>query len=53
LEEVRSFGGSLDKASIRLDYYHVVLDRSLAKYGVGKGQKLTSSGATKVREVAG
>jgi len=30
LEEKRSFGGSLDDASTRLDYYHVILDRSLA-----------------------
>ena len=30
LEEERSFGGSLDDATIRLDYYHVVLERALA-----------------------
>ncbi len=30
LEEERSFGGSLDNATIRLDYYRVVLERSLA-----------------------
>ncbi len=30
LEEERSFGGSLDDARTRLDYYHEVIDRSLA-----------------------
>jgi glycosyltransferase involved in cell wall biosynthesis len=30
LEEERSFGGSLDNANIRLDYYRTVLERSLA-----------------------
>jgi dolichol-phosphate mannosyltransferase len=30
LEEERSFGGSLDNAMIRLDYYRTVLERSLA-----------------------
>lgn len=29
LDESRSFGGSLDDANTRLEYYHVVLDRSL------------------------
>lgn len=29
LDEKRSFGGSLDNASIRLNYYHEVLERSL------------------------
>ncbi len=29
LEEERSFGGSLDNAAIRLDYYRQVLDRAL------------------------
>lgn len=30
LEEERSFGGSLDDSRIRLQYYHEVLDRSIA-----------------------
>lgn len=30
LDEKRSFGGALDDASTRLEYYHFVLDRSLA-----------------------
>jgi glycosyltransferase involved in cell wall biosynthesis len=30
LEAERSFGGVLDEAAIRLEYYHLVLDRSLA-----------------------
>ncbi len=31
LDEARSFGGVLDDASTRLEYYHLVLDRSIAK----------------------
>jgi dolichol-phosphate mannosyltransferase len=30
LEEERSFGGSLDDARTRLEYYHEIIDRSLA-----------------------
>jgi dolichol-phosphate mannosyltransferase len=30
LEEQRSFGGALDDAATRLQYYHLVLDRSIA-----------------------
>jgi dolichol-phosphate mannosyltransferase len=30
LDENRSFGGALDQAVIRLEYYHLVLDRSIA-----------------------
>ena len=30
LDEKRSFGGSLDNAATRLQYYHLVLDRSMA-----------------------
>jgi dolichol-phosphate mannosyltransferase len=33
LEEERSFGGSLDNAAIRLEYYRKVLDRCLAAVG--------------------
>lgn len=31
LEEKRSFGGALDDGATRLEYYHLVLDRSVAK----------------------
>jgi dolichol-phosphate mannosyltransferase len=33
LDEKRSFGGVLDDASTRLEYYHLVLDRSIAAVG--------------------
>jgi glycosyltransferase involved in cell wall biosynthesis len=33
LDEKRSFGGVLDDAATRLEYYHAVLDRSLAAAG--------------------
>ena len=33
LDEKRSFGGTLDDASTRLQYYHLVLDRSIAALG--------------------
>jgi glycosyltransferase involved in cell wall biosynthesis len=35
LEEQRSFGGVLDDATTRLEYYHLVLDRSIAAAGGG------------------
>ena len=35
LDESRSFGGSLDDARTRLQYYHLVLDRSFARSGLG------------------
>jgi len=34
-DEKRSFGGSLDDGWIRLEYYHLVLDRSFARIGLG------------------
>lgn len=37
LDEKRSFGGALDDGSTRLQYYHLVLDRCLAKIGVPEG----------------
>lgn len=37
LDEKRSFGGALDDASTRLQYYHLVLDRSIASLDVGFG----------------
>lgn len=33
LDEKRSFGGSLDDATTRLEYYHTVIERSLAEVG--------------------
>ncbi|PQO46491.1 glycosyltransferase family 2 protein [Blastopirellula marina] len=36
LDENRSFGGALDDGSTRLNYYHFVLDRSLARSGLAK-----------------
>ncbi|MGE0534567.1 MAG: glycosyltransferase family 2 protein [Pirellulales bacterium] len=38
LDEKRSFGGALDEAATRLEYYHLVLDRSLAAIGVPAGE---------------
>ena len=38
LDEKRSFGGALDDASTRLEYYHLVLDRSFAAIGVNEGE---------------
>ncbi|MBX9788388.1 MAG: glycosyltransferase family 2 protein [Pirellulales bacterium] len=38
LDEKRSFGGALDDAATRLEYYHLVLDRSLAAIGVPAGE---------------
>jgi dolichol-phosphate mannosyltransferase len=37
LDEKRSFGGSLDNAETRLQYYHLVLDRSMAASAEPKG----------------
>lgn len=53
LEEERSFGGSLDDAATRLNYYNLVLDRSLARYGIGNGQVFSAAGPARAREVAG
>jgi glycosyltransferase involved in cell wall biosynthesis len=35
LDEKRSFGGALDDGWTRLQYYHLVLDRSFAQIGLG------------------
>jgi dolichol-phosphate mannosyltransferase len=35
LDEKRSFGGVLDDTATRLEYYHLVIDRSLANDGTG------------------
>lgn len=34
-DEKRSFGAALDNGDVRLQYYHLVLDRSFAQIGVG------------------
>jgi len=38
LDEKRSFGGALDDGSTRMQYYHLVLDRSLARVQTPDGQ---------------
>ena len=48
LDEARSFGGALDDGATRLEYYHLVLDRSICKWMAAGGQlpggaELTSS----------
>ncbi|HEY2149003.1 MAG TPA: glycosyltransferase family 2 protein [Pirellulales bacterium] len=42
LEEERSFGGSLDDARKRLEYYHEVIDRSLAALDAAEHQSCPS-----------
>lgn len=53
LEEARSFGGSLDNSATRLEYYHRVLDRSMARIGVANGQVLSGTLCGDCPEVAG
>ena len=36
LDEDRSFGGSLDDGQTRLDYYNLVVDRSLAAFSTDR-----------------
>jgi dolichol-phosphate mannosyltransferase len=43
LDEKRSFGGALDDGATRLQYYHLVLDRSLARIGVPQGEIWTGT----------
>ncbi len=50
LEEARSFGGSLDNSWTRLEYYHLVLDRSLAALEAASARE---GGATLCPELAG
>jgi dolichol-phosphate mannosyltransferase len=49
LEEARSFGGSLDDANTRLDYYHQIIERALASAGCAtphsRGNKLCREAA--------
>ncbi len=49
LEEERSFGGSLDDAKKRLEYYYLVLDRAMAAADAAPHVEKKSE----VREVAG
>ena len=42
LEEKRSFGGVLDDAATRVEYYHLVLDRSISAVG-GDSERLALS----------
>lgn len=44
LEEERSFGGSLDDARKRLEYYHQIIDRSLAAIEKAEGENCCTSG---------
>jgi len=54
LDEKRSFGGALDDGWTRLQYYHLVLDRSFAKIGLGpSGGKLWTGTLSNCEELAG
>jgi dolichol-phosphate mannosyltransferase len=44
LEEERSFGGALDDSTMRLDYYRLVLERSLAVVKKNKHQSASGAG---------
>jgi len=44
LEEERSFGGALDDSTTRLDYYRLVLERSLAAVKKNKHQSASGAG---------
>jgi dolichol-phosphate mannosyltransferase len=43
LDEKRSFGGALDNARTRLEYYHLVIDRSMAALEPPPGELWTGS----------
>ena len=45
LDERRSFGGALDDADTRLEYYHCVLDRALAATQTSTGKVATPAAA--------
>ncbi len=51
LDEERSFGGALDDPFTRLEYYHLVLDRSIA--AVDRGRETRPWTGTLLGEVAG
>ncbi len=44
LDEKRSFGGVLDDAQTRLEYYHLTLDRAMAAAGAGQCESSLSDG---------
>ncbi|TWT38536.1 glycosyltransferase family 2 protein [Blastopirellula retiformator] len=44
LDEKRSFGGALDDGTTRLNYYHLVLDRTMARGECGVGDAAISLG---------
>ena len=43
LDERRSFGGALDDAATRLEYYHLILDRAFAAIQTPKGEFWTGT----------
>ncbi len=43
LDERRSFGGALDDAATRLEYYHLMLDRAFAAIQTPKGELWTGT----------
>lgn len=54
LDEKRSFGGALDNGWTRLEYYHLVLDRSFARLGQGSsGGELWTGTLANCEECAG
>jgi dolichol-phosphate mannosyltransferase len=52
-DEKRSFGAALDDAWTRLQYYHLVLDRSFAKIGLGPTDGELWTGTLGCEELAG
>jgi len=50
LDENRSFGASLDDGWTRLEYYHLVLDRSFARIGLGSCEGELWTGTLRQRE---
>ena len=54
LDEKRSFGGALDNGWTRLEYYHLVLDRSFARLGeTGPAGELWTGTLANCEECAG
>lgn len=52
LDEKRSFGGALDDAWTRLQYYHLVLDRSFAEIGLGPSEGELWTGTLRAEDAA-
>lgn len=52
LDENRSFGASLDDGWTRLEYYHLVLDRSFARIGLGSCEGELWTGTLRQRAVS-